>query len=414
MLLMGAAFPVGLRYCTAATARSHATIGFRVGSFYLVNLAGSIVGATVAGFLLIPRLGTRGALLATTAVGFVAALALLFVVQRPARWRLSAAVPAVAAFCGLATVLPDPLDVVLDRRYPDERVLWRAEAPQSTVSVHERDGQRILYLDGLHQANDSTAMAAVHRQIGTVPMMLHHDPQRVLVIGLGGGITPGSVALFTRPRIDVVELSAGVVGAAGWFRHVNNDVLRRPNVRLRIDDGRNHLLIARDRYDVITADIIQPFHAGAGNLYSREYFALAAKALDEEGIMLQWVGTRPTSQYQMIARTFQSVFPETTAWAGGTLLVGKRTPLRLSASHYQDRARDPDFSRALAWSGLAGFEDLVGQFTAGPADLRAFVGDGPILTDDRPLVEFFRELPQNEPDIDLSELHGSIEPHLVP
>jgi spermidine synthase len=257
-------------------------------------------------------------------------------------------------------------------------------------------------------------MVATHRQIGALPMMLHHNPRRVLVVGLGGGVTAGAVALFDDAQIDLIELSPGVVGGSAWFRHVNNDVLSRHNVRLRIDDGRNHLLVTRERYDVITADIIQPFHAGAGNLYSREYFALAAAALAEDGVMLQWVGRRPASQYRLIARTFQSVFPETTAWVGGTLLVGRQKPLRLSNSLYRERLLRADFSRALTWSGVAGFRGLVGLFAAGPDELRAFIGEGPILSDDRPLVEYFRALPQNEPDIDLSELRGSVEEHLVP
>jgi hypothetical protein len=36
------------------------------------------------------------------------------------------------------------------------------------------------------------------------------------------------------------------------------------------------------------------------------------------------------------------------------------------------------------------------------------VGPGPILTDDRPLIEYFLSLPQNERDIDLSGLRGNV------
>ena len=49
------------------------------------------------------------------------------------------------------------------------------------------------------------------------------------------------------------------------------------------------------------------------------------------------------------------------------------------------------------------FEDLLKMYRAGPDQLRAFVGDGPILTDDRPLVEYFLSLPRDR-DADLSTL----------
>ena len=37
------------------------------------------------------------------------------------------------------------------------------------------------------------------------------------------------------------------------------------------------------------ADIIHPYNAGGNNLYSVEYFKLAAHALAPDGIMVQWV-----------------------------------------------------------------------------------------------------------------------------
>ena len=59
---------------------------------------------------------------------------------------------------------------------------------------------------------------------------------------------------------------------------------------LRVDDGRNYLLTTRKKYDVITADIILPRHAGAGALYSQEYFQLVRNALKDDGLVLQWNG----------------------------------------------------------------------------------------------------------------------------
>ena len=35
-------------------------------------------------------------------------------------------------------------------------------------------------------------------------------------------------------------------------------------------------------------------------------------------------------------------------------------------------------------------------FIAGTDDVKAFVGDGPILTDDKPVIEYFLSLPKND------------------
>jgi hypothetical protein len=97
--------------------------------------------------------------------------------------------------------------------------------------------------------------------------------------------------------------------------------------------------------DVITADIIQPVHAGAGSLYSAEYFTLARNALNDDGLMLQWIGLRSETQYKLILRTFLSVFPEATLWADGSLVVGTKHPLQLDPADFARKQQQPPLSR---------------------------------------------------------------------
>ncbi len=175
---------------------------------------------------------------------------------------------------------------------------------------------RVMYLDGMHQASDLPQMAFVHHRIGAMPVMLHPNPKTALVVGLGGGATAGAVARFPGLEVDVVELSGAVVEGAALFSHINFGLLERPSVTLRVDDGRNFLMTTRKKYDIITADIILPRHAGAGALYSREYFQLVRNALSDDGLVLQWNGAEADTTYRMILRTFLSVFPEMTLVGG--------------------------------------------------------------------------------------------------
>jgi spermidine synthase len=203
-----------------------------------------------------------------------------------------------------------------------------------------------------------------------------------------------------------VELSDGVRRAAAQFAHVNYDVLRRPNVTVRIDDGRNFLSLTDRRFDVITADIIQPEHAGAGMVYSREYFSLVRDALDDDGVALQWIGHRPAVEYSLIMRTFLAAFPHATLWYDGNFLVGTRRPLSVDPQALDRLRAQPHLRAALDAVGLTGFDVLRSWYTADAAAMRAFVGDGPVLTDDRPLVEYRHWLPRPEDQapLDLSPL----------
>jgi spermidine synthase len=253
-------------------------------------------------------------------------------------------------------------------------------------------------------------MTYIHRRIGHLAMALHSDPRTALVIGLGGGATAGAVSVHG-PSVDVVELAGSVVHGAGMFGRINYDVLSRPNVRVHVDDGRNFLLLTPKRYDVITADAILPIYAGSGNLYSAEYFRLMRRTLRPGGMVVQWVaGT--DAEYKLIARTFLSVFPETTVWGDGSLLVGTLEPLRLRRSDFERKLRTAGGAQGFHDLNVESFDSLRAAFNGGPEDLRAFVGEGPLLTDDKPLVEYFLSLPRDR-DVDTSPLKGDVSRYVV-
>lgn len=404
-VLLGIAFPIGLRVWTGTRERSARLAGRRLGQFYSLNLAGSIAGSLAAGFVLLPLAGSRASLVGVSSVALVSGLALLRVAEGQARVRAAIGGLFTAAFVAAAALIADPFDMFLALRYPHHTVLWREEGVQATVSINrDSQGMLVMTLEGNHQAADAPGMVGTHRAIGHLPMMVHPEPRDALVIGLGGGATAGAVSIHRGTQVDVVELSAAVVKGARFFSHVNHDVLNRPNVRLRVDDGRNHLLLTAKKYDVITADLILPIFAGSGNLYSAEYFTMVRNALKDDGVALQWVwGTE--AEYKTIMRTFLSVFPHATAWTDGSLMIGSKQPLVLREADFEWKlAARPE---AVAESGFTSFERLKQAYVAGPEEMRAFVGEGPILTDDMPLVEYFLSLPRG-PDIDVRGLRGDV------
>jgi spermidine synthase len=406
-LLMGVSFPIALRLGSGNADRDVASTGRRIGRLYAFNVTGAIVGALLGGFVVLPQLGTRGALIATAAVYVV--VACLLVTRSKARVLVPVTALGTVVFLALALRVPDPFAAAYERRYGrDMREFWRHDGVQTAVSVHASQFRRSLYLDGLHQANDTPEMVRLHRIIGHLPMVLHPSPADALVVGLGGGATPGAVSQYSGVRVQVVELSDGVRQAASFFTHVNYDVLSQPHVRLRVDDGRNFLLVSGEQFDVITADIIQPGHAGAGNLYSREYFSLVRRALKPNGIALQWIGHRPAMQYRLIMRTFLEVFPDATLWLDGALMVGTLAPLTIDPAAVATKRAHPQTAAALDDVGLRDFATLVSWYTAGPDEMRQFVNGGLVLTDDRPLVEYHRSLPANDPLVDVSGLRGDV------
>jgi spermidine synthase len=411
-MLLGIAFPIGLRVWTSGgRERARGIAARRIGVFYSMNVAGSILGSLLAGFVLLPRLGSRSSLILLAVISFGSGLLLLAVSELGRSRRGAVAVAASLVFAFAVLRSPDPFDEFVRQRYPRQRIVWREEGVGSTVVVHQAGGEIAMTVNGVHQASTGPAMAYVHHRIGHLPMALHPDARDALVIGLGGGATAGAVSLHDGVHVDVVELAEAVVHGARFFDSINYGVLSKPNVRVRIDDGRNYMMVTPRRYDVVAADVIHPIYAGAGNLYSAEYFRLIRRVLKPGGLVLQWVaGT--DAEYKLIARTFLSVFPQTTVWADGTLLLGAAEPLRLRRDEFARKLQVPGSARGLHDLGAETFDRLLTLFRAGPEELRAFVGPGEVLTDDRPLVEYFLSLPRDR-DVDLSPLRGDVSRYVV-
>ena len=391
MLLLGLAFPIGMSLWAGDDPSDETSR--RVGAFYSLNVLGAILGSMLAGFVLLPAIGTRNSLIVVSALATSSSMALAWS-QRATRPSFSYAVMTLApALFGLGAIdAVEPFDVAFARFHRNEKLVWREEGVQTTVAVHDRGGNppmRIMFLDGNHQANNSPGTAFIHHRIGALPVMLHPAPTTALVIGLGGGATPGAVARY-HVDVDVVELSDAVVAGSAFFKDINFDLLSRPNVHLRVDDGRNFLMMGRKKYDVITADIILPRHAGAGALYSKEYYELVRHSLAEGGLAMQWNGADSMTEYKLLLRTFVSVFPYTTLWADGGLMLGSTKPFTISQSGYEARRKGFDF---LNWD-LATLKRI---YSAGPEEIREFLGpDGPMLTDDKPVIEYFLSLPKND------------------
>jgi spermidine synthase len=405
-LCMGVGFPLALGM--AARSAGRGDVARRIGALYSLNVAGAILGSLGVGFVLLTKAGSVNTLIILGALLVVTGVAVL--VRRPSAWRLGSALALAVLFVLAARDLPDPFRVAIDRRYGNQLLeFWRDEGAQTAVSVRASQFQHVLYLDGLHQANDQPAMVQLHRAIGHLPMVLHGAPKHVLVVGMGGGATPGAVSQYDAD-VEIVELSESVRKAAPYFAHVNYDLLMRPNVTIRVDDGRNFLALSKRRFDVITADVIQPGHAGAGHVYSKEYFTLVRNALADGGVVLQWIGHRPFVEYTLIMRTFLDVFPHATLWYDANFMVGTLEPLSIDPGALDRLRQRPETREALDAVGLKGFEVLRSWYTAGPDEMRAFVGEGPVLTDDRPLVEYHHWLPRPEeqPPLNLSSLKGDV------
>jgi spermidine synthase len=111
-------------------------------------------------------------------------------------------------------------------------------------------------------------------------------------------------------RTTAVELSPAVRDAFGFYHADAAEVLRNPNGRVVVDDGRRYLERSRDTYDVIVIDPPPPVEAaGSSLLYSKEFYDAAKRRLNPGGILQAWIPERTTLVFAAALRTLCDSFP---------------------------------------------------------------------------------------------------------
>jgi spermidine synthase len=226
-----------------------------------------------------------------------------------------------------------------------------------------------LLTNGKLQGNDDQRGLVQAEQVGTavLPSLFAKHFKRALLIGLGTGEGAAVLKQAGFQRLDIAELSPGIVKAANTkFRHRNRGVLDDPTVHLTFEDGRNVLLTnVNTRYDLITVGLTTIWFSGATNLYSKEFYELARRHLADDGVLQQWVQVHrigPDEISSAIA-SMRSIFPYVSYWSyDGTGLV-------LGANHSLDRTQAERERLALMLSRngglpLQGAQDLMDRILA--------------------------------------------------
>lgn len=319
-----------------------------VGRATAINTVGSVAGSLVAGYLLLPALGSQRSLLAVAAVFGLVAILVAFTTSVTTRGqRIGQGAAVLLAALGLVVGFRAPkwnlgeltggYHVYFDYGRGAENIVYVAEEVQGGVTtVTENNGVFTLLTNGKFQGNDGDEVHA-QRFFAHYPVMFVPRLGRALVVGLGTGTTLGTISAYPFEHIDVAEISPSIVKAARtYFGDIGAAALDDPRVSLHIADGRNHLLLADLRYDLIGIELTSVWFAGASSLYSREFYQLVKQRLATDGILQQWIQLHHIYPRDLatVLRTLRLEFAHVALFYGGGqgILVASNAPLRASRS----------------------------------------------------------------------------------
>lgn len=391
---------------TAGSGVAHAAI---VGRAYAANTLGAIFGALLAGFWLVPWLGSFRTIAVLGAVNLFLALLLGLPASPWASPRLAANLVCLAfallvaasslfynqSLVSLSAVLYGNSfqgHLTLSEIAQATDLVFMADGVNDSVSVFRSDNYVALRVNGKTDA--STGDARTQLLLAHLGAAFHPAPRRVLVIGFGSGMTASALARYPDiARIDCVEIEPAVLRAAPYLQTLNRGVLRDPRLHLIFDDARNFLLTSRQQYDLIVSEPSNPWIAGVATLFTVEYYRAIRRHLAPAGIFVQWLQAYSLSpaDLRMVAASLAPHFPEVTLWRGeeSDLLFLCRTdssPLSFERlrSLWPNESLRADFEPMDVHQP----EGLLAYFLLDDSAVRALAAHAALNTDDRTLLEY--------------------------
>ena len=414
----GMVFPLALGIAVGDPRR----IGRTVGALSAASTAGTIVGASVAGVVLLPVAGLQGGLLAAVAAGlFLAAVVRGRGARRsPGRRRL--VLVGVGAFAALLVAARPPWEPLVMNsgvfqyapelgsasrtrdgfraaQNDDTEVLFYEEGLTANVLVaRQRSTDNVwLSIDGKIDASSRSDLVT-QLLLGHLPMLWRgarpEDAPSAAVIGYASGITTGAVTRHAPSRVAAVEIEPAVIRASVLFDDVNHRPLENPAVRVVETDGRTFLVAEGDAYDVIVSEPSNPWMTIAANLFTREFFEAGRRRLAPGGVFSQWIqlyGMRPEDLRSLVA-TFAAAFPRVAVFWGipgrDLVLLGSDAPLHADVGRLEAALSRTPVAADLARIDVRGVEDLLAFYLTDDAGARAFAAGAPLNTDDNGRIEF--------------------------
>jgi spermidine synthase len=434
-LILGALFPTA----AAIYQGGRQEAGASVGAIYAANTVGSIAGSLVTGFVLIPKIGSLQAIVLAAGMNTVIGImALLFGEGAPrprfARAALATAVALVIAIAGRPVWQPEKMTLGItqllreywlkgDRGIRDliawsgtpearEKTLFYREGRLASVAVVRSGTDRIvMLLNGKPDAMIGTGGDMLQQVLlGHVPLLLAREKREICIVGYGSGVSTHAVLTHPVESALTIELEAAVIEAAPYFSEGAFDPLLDPRSSCIIEDAGTFLRSSARRFDVIINEPTNPWVAGVGDLFTREFYDQAAARLLPGGVLCQWMQCYEISRSTLntIFRTLARRFPHGHlfyCWQSMDLIIvaSASGEIVLDLERMQEALERPQVAKDLERVGVIGVIDLLRFYRGRLETVVRAAGDGPVNTDDngwlehRAPLDLVRPEPMGEP-----------------
>jgi len=260
-----------------------------------LDYLGALVGSLAFPLLALPFLGLSRASVVFGIMNLAVAAAGLALIRGPRRMLLVRLLVASMILVGSTVASARLVSFFEDLLYQDSIILARDTPYQRIVITRWRTDVR-LYLNG-HLQLSSMDEARYHEPLVIPAMEAAVRHQQVLILGGGDGLAAREVLKYpTVEQVTVVDIDPAMTELArtrGELVALNRGSFSSPKVRIVHQDALRFVRADESFYDVIIIDLPDPSTAMLAKLYSRAFYAMAARRLTAGGVLV----TQATSPY---------------------------------------------------------------------------------------------------------------------
>lgn len=284
----GAMFSLGC----ALYERPQGKMGFSAGRVYLIEAIGAVLGGGTYTFFLIPGFHSfQIAYILGAAACLSGALLMLGQKRRPG-WMsriLAGSLIVLLASHLLLLVVPKTLDLEslsLKRQWPGFSLLEVAWSPYGNIAVSQRQEQLTIFSNGLPVLTAPIPDIAQIEELVHFPMLFHHAPEKILVIGGGLGGVLSEVLKHPVREIHHVEPDPLMIDLIRRnATPLTRSEIENPKVRHQAMDGRFFIKKATADFDLVLMNLPGPFTLQLNRFYTAEFFQEVSRILRPRGIL---------------------------------------------------------------------------------------------------------------------------------
>jgi spermidine synthase len=171
-------------------------------------------------------------------------------------------------------------------------LVHRERSPYQTIEVYENETfGRMLMLDGLAQTSERDELF-YHEMLVHVPLLIHPEPKRVLIVGGGdGGALRRVLEHQTVQRAVMVEIDERVTEVAReWLAGISAGAFDDPRADVRFADGAAFVRETDESFDVVIVDSSDPIGPGVV-LFTTEFYGAVKERLTSGGLLCAQSGS---------------------------------------------------------------------------------------------------------------------------